>query len=251
MAVAAGAEGLGFPAVGAADGTGSAMDMSELGKLVRQMRDQLRGRDRSTSSEGRHHRKKKKEKRKKKDSRRRRRSSSSDDSGSRRRRRRSSSSSTGDYVQWKPQGKNRKVIPRQIQNFATRKFKDQSEVVGFAAAHPGALTAAFLQQVHQKYSQLMMTETRDLRRHNLVEWAAVHANTPDKRDQKEIVTCCLAMDSINAGNLATAMDVLSQRIVAIQLARGSGGSWEKASRVELTIPGSSTAASAGLLRLTQ
>jgi hypothetical protein len=264
-AAAAGAEGLGFPALGAGGST-APMDMTELGRLVMQMRDQLRRKDRSESSDKKGKKKKKHGRRRHRSgSRRRRRGSSSSSSSEDRHGRHkakkkkkkrggsssSSSSSTSDYVRWKSEAKAKRVNPKQIQNFATRKFRDQSEVVSFAAAHPGALAAAFLQQVHQKYSQLMMSNTRDLRKHNLVEWAGLHSNTPDKRDSKEMVTCCLAMDSINAGQLATAMDVLSQRIVAIQLARSSGGSWEKASRVELTIPGGGTAASAGLLRLSQ
>ena len=258
-AAAAGAEGLGFPTVGAGGPT-TPMDMSELSRLVMQMRDQLRHKDRSESSDKKEKKKKKKGRRHRSGSRRRRRgsssSSSSDDRHGRhkskkKKKRDSSSSSTSDYVRWKSEARSKRVDPKQIQNFATRKFRDQSDVVSFAAAHPGALAAAFLQQVHQKYSQLMMSNTKDLRKHNLVEWSGLHSNTPDKRDSKEMVTCCLAMDSINAGQLATAMDVLSQRIVAIQLARSSGGSWEKASRVELTIPGGGTAASAGLLRLSQ
>ena len=154
-------------------------------------------------------------------------------------------------MRWKPTGKSKAVQPRQLHNFATKKFKDQSEVLTFAAQHPGAFSAAFLQQVHQKYTQLMLNNTRQLRQHSLVQWAATYGGATDKRDTREVATLRLAMDSINAGQLAAAMDVLSQRIVAIQLAKASGGSWEKAARVELTVPGGASTASAGLLRLTQ
>ena len=84
-----------------------------------------------------------------------------------------------------------------------------------------------------------------------MQWAQIHAPTTDKRDGKEIQTLCLAMDNINANQLAQAMDVLSQRVTAIQVAKSQGGSWEKAARLELTVPPGAAAASFGLLRLTQ
>ena len=47
----------------------------------------------------------------------------------------SSSSSTvgGRYVWWRPSGPNRKIKVEELSRFATRKFRDQSEVVAFAA----------------------------------------------------------------------------------------------------------------------
>ena len=124
-------------------------------------------------------------------------------------------------------------------------------MLAFATQHPGALSAAFLQMVHQKYTQIMMRETRELRSNNLVEWAAMHCSVTEKRDQKELATLCLAMDCINARKLATAMDVLAQRVNAIQVAKTQGGSWEQAARIELTLPTGSATTSSGLLRLTQ
>ena len=46
------------------------------------------------------------------------------------------------------------------------------------------------------------------------------------------------------------MDVLAQRIVAIQQAKKKGGSWDKAEAIELTAGPSQGVAAAGLLRLT-
>ena len=55
------------------------------------------------------------------------------------------------------------------------------------------------------------------------------------------MTLALAMDSINRREIARAMDVLTQRILAVQAAKGKkGGNWEKAEALEL-IPSSSSA----------
>ena len=61
------------------------------------------------------------------------------------------------------------------------------------------------------------------------------------RDLREVITCAMAMDCTNRKEIARAMGVLSQRIVAAQAAKGrKGGSWEKAEALEL-IPGSAVA----------
>ena len=243
---------MGFPG-----GSPESWNLEALSKAVTEMRDQLNGKSKITP--GRRDRRddrqedrggpRRAKSKKKKDRR-----GSSSSSGRRRRRRKggsSSSSSSTDYVRWQDQGKNRTIRPRQVQNFATRRFKDQADVLAFATQHPGALSAAFLQMVHQKYTQIMMGETKDLRSHNLVEWAALHCTVTEKRDQRELATLCLAMDCINARRLASAMDVLAQRVNAIQVAKGAGGSWEKAARIELTLPSGANTTSSGLLRLTQ
>ena len=84
-----------------------------------------------------------------------------------------------------------------------------------------------------------------------MEWAALHCPVTEKRDQKELATLCLAMDCINARRLSSAMDVLAQRVSAIQVAKSQGGSWGTAARSELELPSGSTTTSSGLLRLTQ
>ena len=57
------------------------------------------------------------------------------------------------------------------------------------------------------------------------------------------------MDLVNDRQLEAAMDVLSQRISALQATKGKGGSWEKASRIELTVAPGSGAQPSGLLKL--
>ena len=153
-------------------------------------------------------------------------------------------------MRWRAKGKNNRIDPKKVQKFAVRRFRDQGDVISFAAQHPGALTAHFLHMVHQRFTQLMMRETKQYRDHALVDWAAQHSGLSEVRDQKEVMTLCLAMDSINARKLETAMDVLSQRINAIQAAKAKGGSWDKAAKIELTLPPGQSSASSGLLRLT-
>ena len=48
-----------------------------------------------------------------------------------------------------------------------------------------------------------------------------------------MATLAHAMDATNRNEVQQAMDILSRRILAIQLAMRKGGSWEKAEAVEL------------------
>ena len=58
------------------------------------------------------------------------------------------------------------------------------------------------------------------------------------------------MDHISAKKLAAAMDIIAQRITAIQRAKQKGGSWEKAQLIELVQPpGGNTPLPSGLQRL--
>ena len=58
------------------------------------------------------------------------------------------------------------------------------------------------------------------------------------------------MDMINVGDLETAMDVIAQRIMAIQKAKSAGSDWKKAEALELVV-GNSFGLPGGMLRLTQ
>ena len=63
----------------------------------------------------------------------------------------------------------------------------------------------------------------------------------DIRDQREAQTIALVMDHVSRRSIEQAMDVLTQRLLALQLAKGrKGGSWEKAEGVEL-LPGTGSA----------
>ena len=58
------------------------------------------------------------------------------------------------------------------------------------------------------------------------------------------------MDLINSRDLGQAMDLLAQRILAVQRAKTKGGSWEKAGNIELLAGPSTGAAVGGILRVT-
>jgi outer membrane biosynthesis protein TonB len=162
----------------------------------------------------------------------------------------SSDSDRGHYVRWLPHGSNRKIKVEELSRFATRKFRDQSEIISFAATHPGALTGFFLSMVHQRANQGLMAETKSLRTQSLVSWVANHAGLTEMRYRREALTLAMAMDAINGRQLAYAMDVLSQRIQSIQAAKAKGGSWDKAQRIELAVEPGAIASSSGMLRLT-
>ena len=87
-----------------------------------------------------------------------------------------------------------------------------------------------------------MRRTVSLRNASVSQWAAQHSGLTEVRDQREVATLAQVMDLINPRTLEEAMDVLAQRIVAIQQAKKKGGSWEKAESIELTNPVKSAAA---------
>ena len=62
----------------------------------------------------------------------------------------------------------------------------------------------------------------------------------DIRDQREVATLTMAIDHVNREQLAQALDLMTQRVVAIQCAKKKGGSWEKAEALEL-LPGTGSA----------
>lgn len=83
----------------------------------------------------------------------------------------------------------------------------------------------------------------------MVSWAAQHSGLTEVRDVREVLTLAEAMDAVNRKEIARAMDILAQRILAIQQAKRKGGSWEKAESIEL-IPSGTSLASSSMLALT-
>ena len=139
----------------------------------------------------------------------------------------------------------------QLQRFAAKKFRDQPDLVAFATTHPGALSAFFLSMIHQRVNQTMLKRSSELRNHSVVDWVQRCSGLVELRDTREAQTLAMAMDAINQNQLATCMDILAQRIQAIQAAKAKGGSWEKAAKIELALPQGALAGYSGLLRLTQ
>ena len=244
------AAGLGFAAVGMPDAGAAAagaapMDLAALLQEVRAIQGQLQdgggkdGKKKKTKDKKADKKKKTKKKKKKSDSSD---SSSSNDS---------SSSSSSEYLRWRgPKSKSRRVDPAQERKLETEKFKAKGDLLAFAAKHPGALSGYFLAMVHRKLSHGRLTETKQLRHASVTTWAQAHTGLTELRDQREVQTLALVMDLINGQDLATAMDVLAQRIIAIQRAKSKGGSWEKAEAAELLTGTGGGVAAGGLLKLT-
>jgi len=130
------------------------------------------------------------------------------------------------------------------------KFRNRAELMTFAARHPGALSAFFLTTCKQQSSGGKVSTRNELKNVSTVAWATRHATVTDVRDIKEVLTLCAIMDQINQDTLPTAMDIASQRVLAIQKAKCKGGSWEKAGNVELVVPPGEMQTAAGMQKLT-
>ena len=105
---------------------------------------------------------------------------------------------------------------RMLHSVEAHKFKKRRDVVQFAANNPGALSGYFLAPVFSRLCKGVFRQQGDLQTVSVSAWAAQHSGLTDIRDLREIQTLAYAMDSVNRGELAQAMDVLSQRILAIQ-----------------------------------
>lgn len=68
------------------------------------------------------------------------------------------------------------------------------------------------------------------------------------RDIREVLTLASAMDCINCKEFRRAMDILAQRILAVQAAQcKKGEAWEKADALELILSSSSTMLPGGIV----
>ena len=153
-------------------------------------------------------------------------------------------------IKWRAGGRSRTVRPSELRWLETRRFKARGELLAFAAEHPGALSGFFLSLCHQKLSHGMVKKTGDLRKVSVQQWAEKYAGLTELRDQREVLTIAAVMDAINTKDLEIAMDILAQRVVAVQQAKSKGGTWEKAEKLELTGGASSGGtATGGMLRL--
>lgn len=208
----------------------------------------------SSSKRNKSKKKKKKSHHKKKDKRKRKKSNSTSSSktSSRSRSRSSSSSSTSRSrkpLRWKDSGKDRSVSLAHLTHVDGLKLKKKGDLVVFAAKNPGALTAHFLAGVYARLSKGTITRSSQLREVSVAQWAHQFAGLTEVRDIKEVLTLAEILDAVNRRELATALDVLCQRILAIQAAKCKGGSWEKAEQIELT-DSRKTLASSSMLALT-
>ncbi|CAE7256040.1 unnamed protein product, partial [Symbiodinium sp. CCMP2456] len=130
-------------------------------------------------------------------------------------------------------GKDRQVSYSDLAHVDGLKWKKKGDLVAFAAKHPGALTAHFLAGVYARLSKGSLSRTRQLREASVASWAHQFSGLNEIRDMKEVLTMAEVLDSVNRREIERAMDILCQRILAIQAAKFKGGSWEKAEAIEL------------------
>ena len=232
-------------------------NMQALADVVRELKDMSK-KNQKDKKDKKHKKKDKKSKKsrskKKKKKKKKKRSSSSQSSTSSRSRssRSSSSSSSGSStgpLRWEDRGKSKKIKYDDVHAVDAQKFKRKGELLAYATKHPGALSAHFLASIYARLSRGSMTKSSQLREANVVQWATQHSGLSEIRDVREVLTLAECMDSINRREISRAMDVLAQRILAVQQAKRKGGSWEKAEAIEL-VPSGASLASSSMLALT-
>ncbi len=253
-AAPAGVAALGFTGVGLPDAAvpadGSGMDLSSMLKEVKAIKAELEDKARARRSRSGERKGGKKDSKKKKKKVKKKKRGSSSSSRSRSGSSRTSSSDSSAYLKWGARARNRSVDPELERKLETAKFKAKGDLMAFAAKQPGALSAYFLSMVHRKLSHGRISQSKQLRRASVSQWATAHSGLSEIRDQREVQTLALVMDLVNTDDLAAAMDVLAQRIIAVQRAKSKGGNWDKAENVELLAGVGSGAAASGLLKLT-
>ena len=205
----------------------------------------------SSTSSDRKRKKRKDKKAKKKDDERKSRkkkrsSSSSSSSGSSRERGKSRSP-----LRWRKSGRNKTVSGGQLQALNGMKFKKRGDLLAFASSHPGALAAGFLSEIHQRCGLGPIRQSSDLRKPSARAWAADKTGLSDIRDLREVATLATVVDHLNLDEAAEALDVIAQRIAAIQIAKTKGSTWERAQQSELIATGSHLVAPSGVIQLTK
>ena len=246
--------GLGLP-VGGGGASPSSAELKALEAAVTQLQQLALDRNKEEKAKDKKRRKsKKRSKKSKKKKKKSKRSSSSRSSSSRSSRSRSkstsssssSSSGKGKPLRWKQHGRDQKVSFSNLAHVDQLRLKKRGDLLAFAAKSPGALTAHFLAGIYARLSKGSISRSSQLREASAVSWAHQFSGLTEVRDQKEVLTLCEILDHINRKEVERALDVLCQRIVAIQQAKAKGGSWEKAEALELVTNQRSLAASSML-----
>lgn len=250
-ALPAGGAGLGLGGGEAAAAASSNAELKALEAAVQQLQAMALS-PTQTPKHSSKKKKKKKSKKDRKDKKRKKSSSSSGSSSSSRSRSRSSSSSSGKKskpLRWNDQGKDRRVAQADLSHVDMLKWKKRGDLIAFAHRHPGALTAHFLASVYSRLSKGTVTRSAQLREASVTSWAHQFSGLSEIRDVKEVLTLAEVLDAVNRKEIAQAMDILCQRILAVQAAKQKGGSWERAEAIEL-VDNRKTLASSSMLALT-
>ena len=106
--------------------------------------------------------------------------------------------------------------------------------LAFAHNRPEVLCAHVFNLIRSKMGRGSITQTKQLRRVELSLWVASgQSGLKELRHQREAQTLAAIMDHINNDRVAQAMYVAAMKLTALTTAKSTGGSWEKASRMEL------------------
>ena len=198
----------------------------------------------SASSSRENSRKKKKKKKKKTKG-----SSSSSSTSSRSR---SNSRRPFARVRMRSKARSRSISPGAVRNMSLLKFRKRADLIEFSQKYPGALAAQFALAVHEKLHAETARNEKSLYGLDLGRWARELSQLKEIRDIREVQTLALAMGKIQKGLVPQALDILSQRVKAILVAKSGKGTWDKAAALELlpmtegTVALSSEIALAGL-----
>ena len=130
------------------------------------------------------------------------------------------------------------------------RFKRRPDLIQFSAEQPGALGAQFLCAVSQAVMKGLPKDSHALRDVDVIRWASDFSGLKELRDQREVRTLSHVVARLNANNLQEAIDICSQRIKAICMAKAPKGSWEKAAAVELIPTGGAMVATQSEIALT-
>ena len=154
------------------------------------------------------------------------------------------------FVTWSRKGRNREVNYENFARLDTAKFKNRAQLLAFAHRRPGVLAAHVFNSVRTKMGQGIVTQTKQLRRVDMAQWVSSgQSGLKDLRDQREASTLAAAIDHINNDRVDQAMYVMAMRLTALTRARAAGGSWDKASRMELIGDGAEALGPSGLSAL--
>ena len=130
-----------------------------------------------------------------------------------------------------------KVTPGDLAEIERERFSNQrSRLLTYAARNPGALTAHFLASIREKLRgpSGRVTRSRQLRDVSALNGVQLgHSSLTETRDVREATTLASILDAVNRDDLSSALDILVMRLHALQAAKVKGGTWEKASRLEL------------------
>ena len=117
------------------------------------------------------------------------------------------------------------------------RFSNQrSRLLTYVARNPGAMTAHFLATIREKLKgpSGRVTRSRHLRDVCALNWVQLgHSGLTETRDVREATTLASILDAVNRDDVSAALDVLVMRLHALQSAKAKGGTWEKASKLEL------------------